>query len=353
MQVLLSIPHVQETYFVKHQLHIQNCFDIPAKCFHCQMGKLADGLLSGRYSVPVKGAEGDDRGQDGIAPFMFKSVVGNGHPEFSTMRQQDAQEFFQHMLSLMQQREKPMGTDSTKGCTFQMESRMQCLECERVQYRTNATTSIILPVPAIKDGEPVDGKVQYKPVKFMDLIGNYFEADMREYNCPIDNSKTTATFMSKFQTFPEYLLCVASRFVLGEGWVMEKLNVKIDTPTEFTLDHLRSSGLQEGEIEFPVEESSKKAPQVNQEYLNQLMEMGFPEVRSTKALIKTGNQSAGIAMNWLCEHMEDPDIDDPIVSNDAPQGVSDAELGPLMDMGFTRNQALRAMKETVLVANVE
>ena len=39
--------------------------------------------------------------QDGIAPQMFKSVIGRGHPEFSSNRQQDAQEFFMHLLSTM------------------------------------------------------------------------------------------------------------------------------------------------------------------------------------------------------------------------------------------------------------
>lgn len=30
---------------------------------------------------------------------MFKTVIGRGHPEFSTNRQQDAEEFFTHLLS--------------------------------------------------------------------------------------------------------------------------------------------------------------------------------------------------------------------------------------------------------------
>jgi ubiquitin carboxyl-terminal hydrolase 5/13 len=352
MQVLLSIPHIQEAYFVKHQLHIQNCYEFPADCFHCQMGKLADGLLSGRYSKII--ADGDIRAQDGISPSMFKAVVGKGHQEFSTMRQQDAQEFFQHMLSMMQQKEKVLGTDSTKSCTFQLESRLQCLECERVQYRLNENTSLILPVPAIKSGEADDGVVRYEPVKFLDMITNYFEADMREFNCPYDKHKTTATFISRFHNFPEYLVCVASRFILGEGWVMEKLNVKIETPMEFSLDHLRATGLQEGEVEMPDDGQISTHPQVNEEYLNQLIQMGFPENRCKKALAKTGNNSADAAMNWLFEHMEDPDIDDPIEMNsNNSRTANDADLGPLMDMGFTRNQALRAMKENVNMANVE
>jgi len=43
--------------------------------------------------------------------------------------------------------------------------------------------------------------------------------------------------------------------------------------------------------------------------------MGFPETRSRKAAIKTNNTGAEAAMNWLLEHMDDPDIDDSIESS--------------------------------------
>ena len=43
--------------------------------------------------------------QDGIAPQMFKSVIGRGHPEFSSNRQQDAEEFFTHLFSTIDRTE--------------------------------------------------------------------------------------------------------------------------------------------------------------------------------------------------------------------------------------------------------
>lgn len=44
--------------------------------------------------------------QLGIRPRMFKSLIGRGHPEFSTMRQQDALDFFQYLLNMVQQKER-------------------------------------------------------------------------------------------------------------------------------------------------------------------------------------------------------------------------------------------------------
>lgn len=42
--------------------------------------------------------------QIGIAPRMFKALVGRGHPEFSTNRQQDAQEFLLHFINMVEVR---------------------------------------------------------------------------------------------------------------------------------------------------------------------------------------------------------------------------------------------------------
>ena len=38
----------------------------------------------------------------GIRPQMFKTLIGKGHPEFSTKRQQDAQEFFLHIINILE-----------------------------------------------------------------------------------------------------------------------------------------------------------------------------------------------------------------------------------------------------------
>lgn len=61
--------------------------------------KLGVGLLSGKYSAPK--SEKDDEGRQGIAPRMFKHLIGRGHAGFMSNRQQDAQEFILHLINIL------------------------------------------------------------------------------------------------------------------------------------------------------------------------------------------------------------------------------------------------------------
>jgi len=71
------------------------------------MCKIIDGLVSGRYSVPRTHASASSittqkpEFQEGIRPVMFKNVIGKGHAEFSTMRQQDSEEFLTHLVQTL------------------------------------------------------------------------------------------------------------------------------------------------------------------------------------------------------------------------------------------------------------
>uniref|UniRef100_A0A3P8V236 UBX domain protein 1 n=1 Tax=Cynoglossus semilaevis TaxID=244447 RepID=A0A3P8V236_CYNSE len=47
--------------------------------------------------------------------------------------------------------------------------------------------------------------------------------------------------------------------------------------------------------------------------LESLLEMGFGRNRVERAVANTGNQGIERAMDWLMEHEDDPDIDEPYV----------------------------------------
>src|SRR3546814_19044816 len=76
------------------------------------MAKLGVALRTDRYVKPTTGSEAADaeaetlRARNTIAPRMLRHLVGKGHAEFSSNRQQDAMEYFQHLLEFMNRKER-------------------------------------------------------------------------------------------------------------------------------------------------------------------------------------------------------------------------------------------------------
>lgn len=184
--------------------HALTCPADSASCLHCQLSKLADGLHSGRYSLPKEPTDSSSPpSQDGVQPAMFKVLVGKGHPEFSTMRQQDAYEFFQHFIKIVEQKERASGEDPTRAFQFLLEQRLQCTRCRKVRYQKQVCKDIQVMVPArIKprpEGEAVnesgEGKkeVEYEEVSFEECLDLFIaEEAMDDYSCPNCLERTTA-----------------------------------------------------------------------------------------------------------------------------------------------------------------
>jgi ubiquitin carboxyl-terminal hydrolase 5/13 len=107
LQTIFSLPAFQARYFSPSAAtdHAAQCPEsLPADCVECQMRKVADGLLSGRYSHPAHGSTSsvnDPVFQEGLRPTGFKALIGKGHEEFSTMKQQDSEEFLGHLITVL------------------------------------------------------------------------------------------------------------------------------------------------------------------------------------------------------------------------------------------------------------
>lgn len=118
--------------------------------------KLGVGLLSGKYSVPPPTGSPVDADGLGISPSMFKNLIGKGHSEFSTKKQQDAQEFFLHVLNLVERssRNEMNPGDSFK---FKLEDRVQCSESKKVKYtyRSDMVFALNIPLEAAINKEEV------------------------------------------------------------------------------------------------------------------------------------------------------------------------------------------------------
>ncbi|KAM3589067.1 ubiquitin C-terminal hydrolase Ubp14 [Umbelopsis sp. WA50703] len=345
LQSIFDLQPFKDRYFADTQVHFQSCTNEPASCLDCQLHKMADGLWSGRYSEGKQEPDSDHLSQDGIAPAMLKSLVGKGHPEFSTMRQQDAHEFFQYLASAIEKKEKANKSshDPTKIFEFELEQRLQCTTCQKVRYQRDLTKDIMLPVPE----KAKSGEEGYEPVNFYECLDLFVAPEHLEYQCPSCDKKTEAIKTVKFATFPETLVMQINRFKFV-NWVPTKIAVPLQIPDgPISMDKYLGTGQQDTEELLPETSTTSNEPSFDQAALDQLLAMGFPENRCKRALINTGHNGAETAMNWLFEHMEDPGIDDPISQEPASATEASAEqVELLMGMGFSQAQAKKALRET-------
>ena len=150
------------------------------------------------------------------------------------------------------------------------------------------------------------------------------------------------------------------KFGHGDDWVPKKLDISLDVPDILDLEYLRSKGQQPGEELLPeTSQGSSQAPipvfHFDSSLLTQLSEMGFPIDGCKRALFNTNNGDIETTTNWIMEHMGDPDFAQPFNLDGGASGPSNQELtaanseslAMIMSMGFTQDQALRALKATV------
>lgn len=208
IQTLFSLPAFQQHYLPSSAAHWSSCSaPLPADCLLCQMHKLADGLLSGRYSHPHTGAPKAANKlahespapvfQQGLRPAGFKDLVGRGHAEFGTMRQQDAEEFLGHLLDALRRDAKRRGgaegEEPTEVFKFGVEGRLQCGECGGVRYRVDGTDALSVAVPAREKGKDAEGKVVWEAVRLEECLGAVLGSEELEYKCPRCAKNVAAT----------------------------------------------------------------------------------------------------------------------------------------------------------------
>ncbi|GAB7355423.1 hypothetical protein MBLNU459_g5937t1 [Dothideomycetes sp. NU459] len=376
LQSLFAMPEFATRYYrpdesVPHA-------DRPAEDLEIQLRKLADGLLSGRYSKPdsdVAASEdtAEQPHQKGLAPAMLKHLVGQGHSEFSTMRQQDSFELLLHLLKLITRSQNAAAAqykdtfDPVDAFRFVMEQKLQCLNCRKVRYRQDEQENISVAVPIkriAKDATMTNTTPapdaekepeQFESVTLQQCLDDFTAAEVVELDCAACGSKGF-TKQSLFKTFPIILAVNARRFELV-NWVPTKQDVPVIVGDgELDFEPYRSRGQQPDEELLPedadVGPSGGAAFVPNEAALSMLEAMGFPRVRCEKALHATGNQDAETASLWLFEHMEDADIDTPMdlsaggAASAGHAAIDTEKIESLGNMGFSAPQARQALKET-------
>uniref|UniRef100_A0A3B4CS52 Ubiquitin carboxyl-terminal hydrolase n=1 Tax=Pygocentrus nattereri TaxID=42514 RepID=A0A3B4CS52_PYGNA len=406
MQVLFTIPDFQEKYVSSFEKIVDEAPSDPTQDFKTQVAKLGYGVLSGEYSKPTPdpgddpSASSEPRGdQVGIAPRMFKALVGRGHPEFSTNRQQDAQEFLLHFINMVE-RNCRSGANPSEAFRFLVEERIVCQQSQKAKYTQRVDYIVQLPVPmdqatntdelqeaerlreeAEASGNPPPAAPRAR-IPFSVCLDALSEPEtLTDFWSSAVQGKTTATKTTRFASFPDYLVIQIKKFTFGLDWVPKKLDVSIDVPDTLDLSALRGTGQQPGEELLPEvappplmtpdvevkgilgsrgnEEddslySPLLSPVLDDSTVSQLCEMGFPMEACRKAVYYTGNTGIDAAMNWVMGHMDDPDFSAPFVlpgCSSAPgstptESASEEHLATIVSMGFSRDQASRALRAT-------
>uniref|UniRef100_A0A8C7LSB5 Ubiquitin carboxyl-terminal hydrolase n=1 Tax=Oncorhynchus mykiss TaxID=8022 RepID=A0A8C7LSB5_ONCMY len=406
MQVLFTVPDFQSKSVTVYH-------------FYLLVSKLGYGLLSGEYSKPApdpgEGSEpsSEPRGdQVGIAARMFKALVGRGHPEFSTNRQQDAQEFLLHFINMVE-RNCRSGVNPSEAFRFLVEERIVCQQSQKAKYTQRVDYILQLPVPmdqatnteelqeAERRREEADSSGAPPPapvracIPFTACMAALSEPEtLTDFWSSAAQAKTTATKTTRFASFPDHMVIQVKKFTFGQDWVPKKLDVSIDVPDTLDLTALRGTGQQPGEELLPevappplmTPDVEVKAPVLDDSTVSQLCEMGFPLEACRKAVYYTGNTGIDAAMNWVMGHMDDPgraiigwcllrnyllanfpsicgpthpklsqfDFSAPLVlpgTSSAPgttptESISEEHLATIVSMGFSRDQATRALRAT-------
>ncbi|XP_074403490.1 ubiquitin carboxyl-terminal hydrolase 13 [Zonotrichia albicollis] len=403
MQAIFSIPEFQRAYVG----NLPRIFDYspldPTQDFNTQMAKLGHGLLSGQYSKPPMKSELIEQvmkeehkpQHNGISPRMFKAFISKGHPEFSSNRQQDAQEFFLHLINLVER--NPVGSENPSDVfRFLVEERTQCCQSRKVRYTHRVDYIMQLPV-AMEAATNKDELIAYelkrreaeaarRPLPELVRAKIPFSACLQAFSEPSNvedfwssalQAKSAGVKTSRFASFPEYLVVQIKKFTFGLDWIPKKLDVSIDMPDFLDITHLRARGLQPGEEELPdiappivIPDDPKdhmmnhfvESLDIDESSVMQLAEMGFPLEACRKAVYYTGNLGAEVAFNWIIAHMEEPDFAEPLVipafgevasSGAAALGAVGLDNQPpeemvaiIISMGFQRNVAIQALKAT-------
>lgn len=305
---------------------------------------------------------------------MFKNLIGKNHADFSSKQQQDAQEFLLHVINLLEKhsRHEENPADALK---FSVEDRVECGASGKVKYTKRDEYCLPLHIPlsmatnqdevreyeqkvleAENRGQKLDPNLQVRPrIPLQYCLDRFAQSETVEqfYSSAI-NGQTTAKKSTRLATMPDFIVLHLKKFTLREDWTCIKLDVAVEIPDFLDLSAFRSTGLQPNEELLPDLDSAPPQPELNENIISQLAEMGFPIEACKRAVFFTKNAGLEPATQWVMEHISDSDFGDPFIppgtalsSSSLVSFVPDQNgLEMLMGMGFNVQQGTKALKET-------
>lgn len=284
IKVLFALPEFAKKYVDSRDAYIRNSSVDPSNSFNFQLSKLGWGLLSGRYSrkeddEPVDENATTLRPPKGIKPSSFKSIIGRGHVEFASKRQQDAHEFLGYLFEQIEKNsrtaENPAVSSPLDAFRFEIEDRTECSRTHQVKYKKRSEVCLSVPISrdlalnkeavavyekrkaAAKEsgGKLEPGDLVRPEIRLEDCLRLLTqEAVIADFYSSAAKAKVDAIKTTKIATFPDYLLIHAEKFEHAPDWTPIKLDVSLQVPDTLSLKELRSTGLRPNEVELKDEE---------------------------------------------------------------------------------------------------
>ncbi|QLL32171.1 hypothetical protein HG536_0C03390 [Torulaspora globosa] len=284
---------------------------------------------------------------NGIRPRSFKKCIGQGHEEFSSERQQDALEFLTYLIDKLDQKIFTGVVHNPNNLMkFVMQDKLQCNKCKKVRYSSEPCKAIQIP---LKESDNPDNSQH-----LLERLQAYFSGETLEFRCPECNETGTATRTPGFQTFPDTLVINPVRLKLV-NWTPVKTNDDLEIPglsdlsDTLDLSSFQSRGF-DPETEVMLRDTDEDRTDEfvpNPTCVSQLVEMGFTPNAIAKALHASGNVETEPAMNWLFEHMDDPDLDVPLTLSKkaahVPNQVDQESLDNMTAMGLDPKLCRKAL----------
>lgn len=304
---------------------------------------------------------------------MFKNLIGKNHKDFSSKLQQDAQEFLFHVISQLEKHSRN-DTNPADALKFSVEDRVECCSSGKVKYMKRDEYFLPLHIPlqqatnaaevraydlkvaeAESRGQKIDPNLHVRPrISLQSCLDRFGQTELIEqfYSTAI-NGETNAKKTTRLATMPDYMILHLKKFTLREDWTCVKLDVAVEIPDILDLSSLRSTGLQPNEELLPELDRTPPQPELNEAFIAQLVDMGFPIEACKRAVFFTKNAGLEPATQWIMEHISDSDFSDPFVPPGTDSSKNEAAFVPdpsglemLMGMGFNAGQATKALKET-------
>jgi ubiquitin carboxyl-terminal hydrolase 5/13 len=343
LQILFSLETFLSQYLDTALIHLNSCPNEPPECFYCQVSKVIYGMHSGYYSSKktkqLIGTQEIEEYQTGIRPASFKHLFGKDHAEFSSHRQQDAFEYLSYILDKFEKTEKQNGRPNPiEAFEFDLETRLQCVECACAKYKRQRTWYLPLGIPNWESKQNEGDQCSYE-----ESIQKFLSEEKVELDCPTCHKKTQFTKTQRMLNYPRYLIVIFERFVYD--WVPKKLETLFKFPIEgldISILNREHSNAGEKVIEEDVLAEQEEEPQINQNQINSLIQEGVPELAAKHALLNTNHQ-LDMALMWFYENMENPVITKPVpkVKKGGVQQpkCNEEDVQTLISFGFTREQA--------------